>query len=85
MSEITVTFPDGAQRSVRKGITGKELAESIAKSLAKRAVAMIVDGEMADLSDPLNADAKVKILSRTDPEALELIRHDAAHVMAEAV
>ena len=85
MSEITVTFPDGAKRSVRQGITGKELAESIAKSLAKRAVAMVVDGRLADLADPLNADATVKILSRTDPEALELIRHDAAHVMAEAV
>ena len=85
MSEITVTFPDGAKRSVRQGITGKELAESIAKSLAKRAVAMVVDGALADLADPLSADATVKILSRTDPEALELIRHDVAHVMAEAV
>jgi threonyl-tRNA synthetase len=85
MSEITVTFPDGAKRSVREGITGNELAESIAKSLAKRAVAMVVDGRLADLSDPISADATVKIVSRTDPEALELIRHDAAHVMAEAV
>ncbi|MBX9589126.1 MAG: threonine--tRNA ligase [Hyphomonadaceae bacterium] len=85
MSEITLTFPDGAKRSVRKGITGKELAESIAKSLAKRAVAMVVDGRLADLADPITADAAVKIVSRTDPEALELIRHDAAHVMAEAV
>ena len=85
MSEITLTFPDGAKRSVRKGITGKELAESIAKSLAKRAVAMVVDGRLADLADPIDADATVKIVSRTDPEALELIRHDAAHVMAEAV
>jgi threonyl-tRNA synthetase len=85
MSEITLTFPDGSQRSVRKGITGKELAESIAKSLAKRAVAMSVDGKLADLADPIEANASIKILSRTDPEALELIRHDAAHVMAEAV
>ena len=85
MSEITVTFPDGAKRLVRKGITGKELAESIAKSLAKRAVAMVVDGQLADLADPISADATVKIVSRADPEALELIRHDAAHVMAEAV
>jgi threonyl-tRNA synthetase len=85
MSEISLTFPDGSQRSVRKGITGKELAESIAKSLAKRAVAMSVDGKLADLADPIEADATVKIVSRTDPEALELIRHDAAHVMAEAV
>jgi threonyl-tRNA synthetase len=85
MEEISITFPDGAKRSVRKGITGKELAESIAKSLAKRAVAMVVDGRLTDLADPIDADATVKILSRSDPEALELIRHDAAHVMAEAV
>ena len=85
VSEITVSFPDGAKRSVRRGITGKVLAEGISKSLAKRAVAMLVDGKLADLADAINQDAAVKILSRTDPEALELIRHDAAHVMAEAV
>jgi threonyl-tRNA synthetase len=85
VSNITVTFPDGAKRSVRQGISGKELAESIAKSLAKRAVAMVVDGKLADLADAIDADATVKIVARTDPEALELIRHDAAHVMAEAV
>ena len=84
-SDITVTFPDGARRSVRRGISGKALAESIGKSLAKRAVAMVVDGKLADLADPIERDASVKILSRGDPEALELIRHDAAHVMAEAV
>jgi threonyl-tRNA synthetase len=80
-----VTFPDGAKRSVRRGISGKALAESISKSLAKRAVAMSVDGKLADLADPIEKDASVKIVARTDPEALELIRHDAAHVMAEAV
>jgi threonyl-tRNA synthetase len=85
MSEITLTFPDGSKRSVRKGITGMELAESIAKSLAKRAVAMTVDGKLSDLADPIEVDAAVKIVSRADVEALELIRHDAAHVMAEAV
>ena len=53
MSEITVTFPDGAKRSVRRGISGKDLAESISKSLAKRAVAMVVDGQLADLADPI--------------------------------
>jgi threonyl-tRNA synthetase len=83
--DVTVTFPDGAKRSVRRGISGKALAESISKSLAKRAVAMVVDGKLADLADPIEKDASVKIVARTDPEALELIRHDAAHVMAEAV
>ncbi|HJU32209.1 MAG TPA: threonine--tRNA ligase [Hyphomicrobiaceae bacterium] len=85
MSSITLTFPDGAKRSLAKGTTGKALAESISKSLAKRAVAIELDGRLADLADPIDADASVKIIARTDPEALELIRHDAAHVMAEAV
>ncbi|HEX5998885.1 MAG TPA: threonine--tRNA ligase [Hyphomicrobiaceae bacterium] len=83
--DITVSFPDGAKRAVKRGITGKALAESISKSLAKKAVAMTVDGRLADLADPIEKDASVKIVVRTDPEALELIRHDSAHVMAEAV
>ena len=85
MSDITLTFPDGAARPYPSGITGKALAEGISKSLGKRAVAIVLDGRLADLADPIKASAKVKILTRTDPEALELIRHDAAHVMAEAV
>lgn len=85
MAEITLTFPDGAKRTFPKGITGKALAETISKSLAKKAVAMSVNGRLADLVDPIEADAEVKILTRNDPEALELIRHDAAHVLAEAV
>ena len=85
MSEITLRFPDGAERRYPKGITGKELAEGISKSLAKKAVAIARDGELADLADPIDADAEIKIVTRTDPEALELIRHDCAHVMAEAV
>src|SRR5262245_16801453 len=85
MREIILTFPDGAKRPYPQGITGKTLAEGISKTLGKRAVAMLLDGRLADLADPITADAKVKLLTRTDPEALELIRHDAAHVMAEAV
>src|SRR5215471_4442076 len=85
MGDITLTFPDGAKRSFPRGIAGKALAQSISKSLAKKAVAMVVDGRPADLGDPIEKDAAVKILTRTDPESLELIRHDAAHVMAEAV
>jgi threonyl-tRNA synthetase len=85
MGDITLSFPDGAKRSFPRGIAGKALAQSISKSLAKKAVAMVVDGRLADLADPIEKDAAVKILTRTDPEALELIRHDAAHVMAEAV
>ena len=85
MTEITLTFPDGSKRPYKQGISGRDLAAAISKSLAKKAVAMLVDGCLTDLADPIAADASVKILSRTDPEALELIRHDCAHVMAEAV
>jgi threonyl-tRNA synthetase len=82
---ITLTFPDGSARQYRSGITGAELAASISKSLAKKAAAISLDGRLTDLADPITAEAQVKILTRDDPQALELIRHDAAHVMAEAV
>ncbi len=85
MSEITLRFPDGAERRYPHGITGKELAEGISKSLAKKSVAISRDGVLADLADPIEADGEIRIITRTDPEALELIRHDCAHVMAEAV
>jgi threonyl-tRNA synthetase len=82
---ISLTFPDGSSRDFKPGITGRDVAESIAKSLAKKAVAMSVDGQVKDLAEPIKADAKIRILTRDDSEALALIRHDAAHVMAEAV
>ncbi len=85
MSDIEIRFPDGASRKVPKGTTGSELAAGISKSLAKKAVALVIDGELADLADTIERDADVKVIVRTDPEALELIRHDCAHVMAEAV
>ncbi|MEZ5907469.1 MAG: threonine--tRNA ligase [Hyphomicrobiaceae bacterium] len=85
MSEITLTFPDGASRRFPRGVSGRDVAEGIAKSLAKKAVAMVVDGRLADLADTIEADARIRIVTRTDEEALELIRHDCAHVMAEAV
>ena len=85
MSDITLTMPDGAKRQVASGSTGLEVAKSISPSLAKRTVAMVLGGVLSDLSDPITSDAEIKFVSRTDPEALELIRHDAAHVMAEAV
>ena len=84
-SEITITFPDGKTRLVAAGTTGLEIAKSISPSLAKRTVAMSLNGVLSDLADPISKDADIKFVSRTDPEALELIRHDAAHVMAEAV
>ena len=84
-AQITLTFPDGASRNVKKGATGLEVAKGISPSLAKRTVAVQLNGALADLADPINADAKIRFIARTDPEALELIRHDCAHVMAEAV
>jgi threonyl-tRNA synthetase len=85
MSDVTLTMPDGAKRTIPSGTTGTEVARSISPSLLKRTVAMSLDGVLADLADPIAADANIKLISRTDPEALELIRHDAAHVLAEAV
>ncbi|WP_421700564.1 threonine--tRNA ligase [Ancylobacter sp.] len=85
MSDIHLTFPDGAVRAYASGTTGTEVAASIAKSLAKKSLAMKLDGVLTDLSDPISADAKFELVTRESPEALELIRHDAAHVLAEAV
>ncbi len=85
MSQISLTFPDGSARAFRQGITGREIAEQISKSLAKKAVAVQLDGKTRDLAAPIKDNAKIRILTREDKEALELIRHDAAHVMAEAV
>lgn len=82
---ITITFPDGAQREFDSALSGAELAASISKSLSKKAVAMKVNGVLSDLSDPIERDSKIEIVTRDDEAALELIRHDAAHVMAEAV
>src|SRR6185369_9680997 len=82
---ISLQFPDGSRREFKPGVTGREVAESIAKSLAKKAVAMSLDGKVKDLAEPIKQDAKIRILTREDPDALALIRHDAAHVMAEAV
>ena len=82
---IHVTFPDGARRPFQPGVSGFEIARSISPSLAKRTVAMALDGEVVDLSLAIAADARLEFLSREDPRALELIRHDCAHVLAEAV
>jgi threonyl-tRNA synthetase len=82
---IEITFPDGAKRSYEAGVTGAEIAKAISPSLLKRTVAMALDGEVADLADPIAQDARLEFVSRDDPRAVELIRHDAAHVLAEAV
>jgi len=82
---VALTFPDGARREYPSGTTGLDVAKGISPSLAKRTVAMALDGTLADLTDPIERDAKIEFISREDPRALELIRHDAAHVLAEAV
>src|SRR6202158_3622169 len=82
---VALTFPDGARRDYPSGITGLDIAKGISPSLAKRTVAMALDGAVADLADPIERDGKLEFLTRDDPRALELIRHDAAHVLAEAV
>ena len=82
---IHLTFPDGARREFEAGITGVDIAKGISPSLLKRTVAMALDGAVTDLADPISKDAKIEFIGRDDPRALELIRHDCAHVLAEAV
>ena len=85
-NQIKLTFPDGAAREFPQGISGAELAKSISISLAKAALAIKVDGEARDLSRPIETDAKIEIITpKSGKEALDIIRHDAAHIMAEAV
>ncbi|MEQ8178048.1 MAG: threonine--tRNA ligase, partial [Amphiplicatus sp.] len=82
---VAITLPDGSVRAFDGPVTGTALAESISKSLAKKAIAMKVDGAVTDLFSSLEKDARVAILTRDDPDALDLIRHDAAHLLAQAV
>jgi threonyl-tRNA synthetase len=82
---VALTFPDGARREYQDGISGLDVAKGISPSLAKRTVAMAIDGEVRDLSEEIRSDGKIEFLTREDPRALELIRHDCAHVLAEAV
>jgi threonyl-tRNA synthetase len=82
---IDVTFKDGAKRAFDAGISGLDIAKSISPSLAKRTVAMVLDGALSDLADPVEKDSTIEFITREDARALELIRHDAAHVLAEAV
>src|SRR5271168_3774796 len=82
---INDTFPDDASHAFPLGVSGFEIAKAISPSLAKHTVAMALDGVVADLADPIDRDSKIEFFGREDPRALELIRHDAAHVLAEAV
>jgi threonyl-tRNA synthetase len=80
-----ITLPDGSERQFDTSVSGKDVALSIGAGLAKAAVAVRVDGQLWDLTRPIDRDAKLEILTRDSAAGLELLRHDAAHVLAEAV
>ena len=80
-----ITLPDGSVRHFDAPVTGTTVAEAIGPGLARAALAMKLDGKLVDLTTPIDHDANVVFVTRRDPDALELIRHDAAHVLAEAV
>src|SRR5574338_750916 len=82
---IAITLPDGSVKQFPGPVTGAEIAASIGPGLAKAALALRVDGKLVDLSAKVERDAKIAIVTAKDDAALELIRHDAAHVLAEAV
>jgi len=80
-----ITLPDGKKLSFKNKVTGLEVAEKISKSLSKQALIMSVNGELKDLSFSIQKDSSVKIITNKDKEGLDVIRHDAAHIMAMAV
>jgi len=82
--QVRITLPDGSVRSFPGPVTGAELAKSIGPGLAKAAVAIKLDGEGKDLATRIEHDARVQIVTRSSADALEILRHDAAHVLAEA-
>jgi threonyl-tRNA synthetase len=85
VSQIRVTLPDGSQREAPAGTTSRQIAEGIGAGLARAALAARVNGEIWDLDRPIEADASLAILTEKDPEALELLRHSSAHILATAV
>ena len=82
---IAITFPDGRTESYEHPPTGLEIAQNISPGLAKKAVVVDVDGELWDLNRPIEHDARIDIVTRDRPEGVEVLRHDAAHVLAQAV
>ena len=82
---IKITLPDGTILDKPQGATGYDIAMGISESLAKQSIAVEINNELRDLSYPMNKDSSLKILKKDADCALELIRHDCAHVMAEAV
>jgi threonyl-tRNA synthetase len=84
-NEIRITLPDGAVRTVTRGTTGADIAASIGPGLAKAALAVKVNGDLRDLDWPIEADVRLEIVTRKSDDALDLIRHDTAHLLAQAV
>ena len=84
-ANVTITLPDGKAMTFARGVTGAEIAAAIGPGLAKAALILEVDGKQWDLFRPIEHDARIRIVTKKDPEALELIRHDMAHVLAMAV
>ncbi|MGE5567908.1 MAG: threonine--tRNA ligase [Rhodospirillales bacterium] len=85
MSEITITLPDGSRQNVQAGATPLDLAKSISRRLADDALVAKVNGQLVDLCQPIESDATLEILTAGNPEALEVYRHSAAHLLAAAV
>ena len=77
-----ITLPDGKNIEFPKEVTGLDIAEKISKSLLRQALIMSVDGELKDLYSPIKKDCLVKIFTAKDPEGLEVIRHDTAHILS---
>ena len=82
---VNATLPDGSVLELAEGATGADAAAAIGAGLARAALAIKLDGELRDLSAPLAGGEKIEIVTPKSPEALELLRHDTAHVLAEAV
>ena len=85
MDNIQITLPDGATREVPRGTTAAEIARQISPRLAKEALVARADGNLVDLSRPLEQDTKISILTAKDPDAVQVFRHTAAHLLGAAV
>src|SRR5580692_9091214 len=85
MDTIQITLPDGATRAVPRGTTAAEIANQISPRLAKEALVARTNGDLIDLSRPLDHDTKLSILTSKDPDAVQVFRHSAAHLLAAAV
>ncbi|MEN9354724.1 MAG: threonine--tRNA ligase, partial [Fibrobacterota bacterium] len=85
MSELTITLPDGTQKTLPAGTTGFDVATSISPRLADASVAVLVDGVEWDLKRPLPGSCSIRLYTTRDPESLAIVRHSAAHLMAQAL